>query len=164
MPKINIVDENDNLIGVEDFEKARKESIYRVSALWVSNSLGEILLALRHRSKIHDPQKWGPAVSGTVEEGESYEENIIKEAKEELGLENINPKIGPKIKIEAEYRYFVQWFNLMTNKKIGEFKIQKKEVEEIKWFAKKELITELQNNPENFTPGVREGEKLFLQT
>ena len=26
------------------------------------------------------PGKWGPAVAGTVEEGESYEENIIKEA------------------------------------------------------------------------------------
>lgn len=162
MSKISIVDENDQIIGSEEFEKAKKERIYRVAALWITNSHGEILLALRHRNKIHDPLKWGPAVSGTVEEGESYEQNIKKEAKEELGLEKILPKIGPKIKIEDEYNYFVQWFTLTTDKTTGEFKIQEDEVEEIRWFSKEELLNGLASHPENFTPGIRKYGKLFL--
>ncbi len=162
MSKISIVDENDHIIGAEEFEKAKKDGIYRVAALWITNSRGEILLALRHRNKVHDPLKWGPAVSGTVEEGESYEQNIIKEAKEELGLENISPKIRPKIKIEDEYNYFVQWFNLSTDQAIEELKIQEDEVEEIKWFTKTELLRELESHPENFTPGMRKYGKLFL--
>lgn len=162
MRKIVIVDENDNIIGYEEREKAPKDSFYRVSALWITNSRGEILLALRHRNKTHDPLKWGPAVSGTVEEGESYEQNIIKEAEEELGIENISPIIGPKIKMEVEYHYFVQWFMLTTDKDISELKIQKDEVEEIKWFAKDELLRDLKSHPEKFTPGVRAGSKLFL--
>ena len=32
------------------------------------------------------PEVWGPAVSGTNEEGETYDSNIIKEAQEEIGL------------------------------------------------------------------------------
>ena len=162
MSKISIVDENDHIIGAEEFEKAKKDGIYRVAALWITNSHGENLLALRHRNKIHDPLKWGPAVSGTVEEGESYEQNIIKEAEEELGLENILPKLGPKIKIEDKYNYFVQWFTLTTDEAISEFKIQKDEVEEIKWFTKEELLSKLESHPENFTPGMRKYGKLFL--
>ncbi|MFA5926037.1 MAG: NUDIX domain-containing protein [Parcubacteria group bacterium] len=162
MSKLNIVDEDDNVIGIEDRKKAKKESFYRVSALWVTNSRGEILLARRHRSKTHDPLKWGPAVSGTVEAGESYEENILKEAEEELGLKNIHPKIGPKIKMEVEYHYFVQWFTLGIEKDASDFEIQEDEVVEIKWFPKKDLISELQNSSENFTPGLRAVSKLFL--
>lgn len=162
MSKISIVDENDNIIGSEEFEKAKKERIYRVAALWITNSRGEILLALRHRDKTHDPLKWGPAASGTMEEGETYEQNISKEAQEELGLKNISPKIGPKIKIEDKYNYFVQWFILIVDKDISEFKIQEDEVEEIRWFSKEELLSELESHPENFTPGVRRYGKNIL--
>lgn len=163
MSKISIVDENDNVIGSEEFEKAKKESVYRVSALWIENSRDEILLALRHRNKKHSPLKWGPAVSGTVEEGESYEQNIIKEAQEELGLENVDLKLGPKVRIEEKYNYFVQWFTLQIDKTIEDFKIQENEVEEIKWFAKEELFSELESHPEDFTPGLRNYGKLFLK-
>lgn len=162
MSKISIVDENDRIIGSHKRAEAKKEHIYRVTALWITNPSGEILLALRHRDKTHDPLKWGPAVSGTVEEGETYEQNILKEAEEELGLKNISAEIGPKIKIEDKYNYFVQWFILIVDKNISEFKIQKDEVEEIKWFSKEELLRELASHPENFTPGIRKYGKLFL--
>jgi isopentenyl-diphosphate delta-isomerase len=162
MSKISIVDENDQIIGSEEFEKVKKESIYRVSALWITNSSGEILLALRHRSKTHHPLKWGPAVAGTVEEGETYAQNIIKEAEEELGLEGISLKIGPKVKREGEYCHFTQFYTLEIDKDISEFKIQEDEVEEIKWFSKEELLRELEGNPENFTPGMLKYGKLFF--
>jgi isopentenyldiphosphate isomerase len=162
MSKISIVDENDNIIGSEEFEKVKKESIYRVSALWITNSRGEILLTRRHRTKSHSPFKWQPAVAGTVEEGENYEQNIIKETGEEIGLKNISPKIGPKTRMNEEYNYFVQWFTLNVDKDIKNFKIREDEVEEIKWFSKEELLRELESHPENFTPGMRKYGKIFL--
>ena len=88
--KIIIVDKNDKIIGYKIRGTLDKNGIYRVSALWITNSLGEILLARRSRKKDKHPLKWGPAVAGTVEEGETYEQNIVKEAWEELGLKNFN--------------------------------------------------------------------------
>lgn len=160
--KIIVVDKNDNVITNKARDNLDNEEIYRVSALWITNSKGENLLARRHHTKSKHPGKFGPAVAGTVEKGETYKDNIIKESEEELGIKDINPILGPKIKVDNEYHYFIQWYKLKINKKINEFKIQENEVEEIKWFTKKELIKDLNDNPEEFTPSMKEYIKLFL--
>lgn len=159
--KIIIVDENDEIIGYKYRETLNKEDVYRVAALWITNSKGQILLARRHHTKKHHPRRWGPAVAGTVDEGETYEENIIKEAEEELGLKNILPKIGPKTKTNDEYHHFTQWYVLNLDKDIKELKIQEDEVEEIKWFYLEELKKQLQERPEEFLPKTGEHLKLF---
>lgn len=160
--KIIIVDENDKVIGHKNRGTLDKQDIYRVSALWITNSKGQILLAERHHTKSHHPRKWGPAVAGTVDEGETYEGNIIKEAEEELGVKNIKPKIGPKTKTDNEYHHFVQWYILNIDLDIGQFKIQEDEVEEIKWFSQGELAEQLQKNPEKFLPTMKKHLELFL--
>ena len=152
--KIIIVDDHDNIIGSKEMEKASKNDIYRVSALWITNSQEEILIARRSLNKSHSPGKWGPAVAGTIEEGETYRTNIIKEAEEELGLKNINPQEGSKIRVSDEYNYFCQWYLLKSDKKKEEFVIQKEEVEEVKWISKKELMENMKNKPENFVEAI----------
>lgn len=102
-------------------------------------------------------------MAGTVEEGESYHQNIIKEAEEELGLKNIAPKSGPKVRMRTNYNYFAQLYTLKCDKDISDFKIQKDEVEEIKWISKEELLRELKTHSENFTPGMQIYGKLFLE-
>jgi hypothetical protein len=111
-PRIVIVNENDEIIAHKERGTLIQKDIYRVSALWVKNFKGDILLAQRKFTKSHDPGKWGPAVAGTVDEGETYEQNIIKEAEEEIGLKNIRPTLGPKIRMTGEYNYFDQWYTL----------------------------------------------------
>ncbi|MFA6254715.1 MAG: NUDIX domain-containing protein [Patescibacteria group bacterium] len=148
--KIIIVDENDNVIGYKDRDAVKQEDIYRVSALWVANSQGEIMLARRALTKSHDPGKWGPAVAGTVEEGEDYRTNIIKEAEEELGLKNIALQEGSKERVSGKYNYFVKRYLVKIDKPETEFVINKDEVEEIKWFKREELKQEIQTNPDNF--------------
>lgn len=86
---IPIVDEEDNIIDYKERKKLDLKDIYRVSALWIENSKGEILLAQRSFNKKHHPGLWGPAVAGTVEKGESYEENISHEIEEELGIKEV---------------------------------------------------------------------------
>jgi isopentenyl-diphosphate delta-isomerase len=159
--KIIIVDRNDNIIGCKNGDDLGKEDFYRVSALWITNSKNQILLARRHRNKAHHPGRWGPAVSGTVEEGESYYDNIVKEAEEELGLKNIKPKIGPKTITEGEYKHFTQCYTLLLDKSIDEFRIQEDEIEEIKWFSAEELKKNLQEHPEEFIPRMKEYFELF---
>lgn len=154
--KIPIVDENDNIIEYKDRNDRDFNAIYRVSSLWVTNSKGEILLARRAFDKKHDPGKWGPAVAGTVEEGETYESNIIKEAEEELGLKNIKPTLGAKLRKKTKWNYFTQQFNLLLDKDISDFKVQEKEVAEIKWFTEKGLRKELEEHPDDFLKGIHD--------
>lgn len=156
-PEIIVVDENDNVIGSgirgNNFDYSQ---FYRVSALWITNSKGEILLAQRALNKKHHPGKWGPAVAGTNDIGESYESNIIKEAQEEIGLTNIKPKKYLKKKIIGQYNHFTQWFTLVVENKIEEFTIQQEEVAQIKWFSSKELLKQIEEHPELFLDSFKE--------
>ncbi len=148
--KIPIVDENDNIIAYKERTDLEESCIYRVSYLWITDTEGKILLAKRALNKKHDPGKWGPAVAGTIEENETYEENIIKEAEEELGLVNIEPTTGEKERVNAKYHYFSQEFLLTLPSGFNNFKIQEDEVAEIKWFTEEDLKKEIKENPHIF--------------
>ena len=154
--KIPIVDENDKVIEYRERNDLDINDIYRVSSLWITDTDGNILLARRAFDKSHDPGKWGTAVAGTVEEGETYEENILKEAGEELGLKNIRPITGTKKLKENKWNYFVQEFLLTLSVGFDDFKIQKDEVAEVKWFSVEELRKKLKENPDEFLKGIHE--------
>lgn len=154
--RIPIVDENDDIIEYRERDNRDLNAIYRVSSLWITDTNGNILLARRAFNKSHDPGKWGPAVAGTVEEGETYEQNIIKEAEEEIGLKNIKPIFGIKKRRNTKWNYFVQDFLLTLPAGFSDFKIQEDEVAEIKWFSEEELKKELKENPDDFLKGIHE--------
>jgi len=140
---IQIVNEKDEITNYIPIETINYDKdIYRVSAIWITNSKEEILLARRGYNKKQNPGKWGPAAAGKLEKGETYESNIIKETKEEINLtiEKKDIRKGPKFRIKEKYNYFAQLFTLKIDKPIEHFKTNKKEVAEIKWFTKEELL------------------------
>ena len=128
MTRIPIVDENDKIIGYKKRGTLDSDDIYRVSALWLTNSKGEILIAQRADNKSHNPGQWGVSVAGTVDEGETYYENIIKETEEEIGLKGIKPKKGPYGRHKGEHNYFYQWYLQEIDMDIEDFVIDKEEV------------------------------------
>lgn len=150
---ITIVDENDNVIGSKERESITKDDIYRVTCLWITNSKGQILLAKRAMTKSHDPGKWGPAVAGTVEEGESYDEVMVREAFEELGLRDIPMQKTKKIFSVSNWKHFTQCYTTELDYSLDQFVVQEDEVDEIKWFDRDELIRL-----------VREKSEMFIQT
>ncbi|MBT4257935.1 NUDIX hydrolase [archaeon] len=137
MEKIVIVNEKDKIINSKERGTLSGPDIYRVSALWLENEKGEVLLGKRVKTKHKNPGLWGPAVEGTVDSNETYEENIKRETKEELGLENLEIKKLKKQRVTDPYNHFTQWFFAKMDDE--NFKIQKEEVERIKWFSKEEL-------------------------
>jgi isopentenyldiphosphate isomerase len=151
---IIIVNDQDEIIGHKERGTLMQSDIYRVSGLWVKNSKGDILLAQRKFTKKHDPGKWGPAVAGTVDEGETYDSNIIKEAAEEIGLKNIEPIKGPKRRVNDDYNYFCQWYTLIIDKPADKFTIQEEEVERVTWFSQDELKKELWEHPDHYLKGL----------
>lgn len=158
---IHLVDEQDNVVGSK--ERAQIDQaldIYRVSALWLTNTKGEVLLAQRSMQKQNDPGVWGPAVAGTVNSSETYDQSITKEMAEELGLTDIHLETGPKQRVTFPRNYFVQWYTAVVTISASDFRIQKEEVEQVMWFNMTDIREKLAVHPDNFTPGF--GEALTL--
>lgn len=159
--KIIIVNAKDKVIGYKDKDEVTSSDIYRVSSLWIQNSKEETLFARRAYTKNHDPGRWGSAVDGTVEKGETYYSNIIKEGEEELGLRNIRPKKAHKERFTSKWNYFCQWYFLKLDKSIDEFRVYNKEVAEVRWFSKDALIEDLKRHSEEFVGTVKKRIELF---
>jgi isopentenyl-diphosphate Delta-isomerase len=151
--RIPIVNEQDEIIGYKERSEIKKEDIYRVSALWITDENGKVLLAKRALTKAHSPGKWGPAVAGTLEEGDTYEGNIIKEAGEELGLRNIKPIFLHKRRRAGENNFFAAWYALKLSS-THQFALQEEEVTEVRWWNIEELAAEIKMHPERFTGGA----------
>jgi isopentenyl-diphosphate Delta-isomerase len=149
--KIQIVNDRDQLVGAKErTDVDYKTEIYRISALWITNSKGQTLLAKRAAVKDKDPNKWGPAAAGTIEEGETYESNIYKEAFEEIGLEGVQFAKGPKIRFTAPRQCFCQWYFVTLDRDVGSFTLQEDEVDELEWVDIEHMKRELEANPDKY--------------
>jgi isopentenyldiphosphate isomerase len=159
---ITIVDSDDNIITRKSINEVNyKTDIYRVSALWVTNKKGEVLLAQRSM-KHHQPGLWGPAAAGTVED-ETYEQNMIKEIEEELGIAYLAITPSRKIFKQAGGRhYFCQWFTAeIASEMIDELVPEEGEVETFAWIAAADLVKDVATHPESYLPGFDETVALF---
>jgi len=155
--KIQIVDDQDQLIGVKERADTNyKTDIYRVSALWIKNSKGQTLLAKRAAVKNNDPGKWGPAVAGTIDEGETYDDNIYKEAVEEIGLKGEQFTKGPKTHITHPRNYFCQWYFVTLDRDADSFVKQEDEVDELEWVDIEQMKQELQTTPDKYVPAMKQ--------
>lgn len=89
---LEIVDEDDNIVGLETREKVHKEGLlHREIHIWFITPKGEIIFQHRAKDKDTFPDKLDATVGGHVDPGMSYEETVVKESKEETGID-IDPK------------------------------------------------------------------------
>jgi 8-oxo-dGTP pyrophosphatase MutT (NUDIX family) len=58
-----------------------------IASLWLMNSAGEFLLQLRGPNQRNDPNTWGNSAGGGIDEGETPQQAVKREAFEELGLD-----------------------------------------------------------------------------
>jgi isopentenyldiphosphate isomerase len=89
MEFLNIVDENDNVIGRASKDDIYKKSLcHRISHVLIFNDKGGMILQKRSGKVSFCPNHWSTAVGGHVQAGETYEDGAIREYKEELGVES----------------------------------------------------------------------------
>jgi isopentenyldiphosphate isomerase len=155
-----IVDEGDKQIGIKDRSEICLGDICRSSGLWIENSKGQVLLAKRTRSRKVSPGRWGPAASGTLEEGESYEQNIYKEAEEEIGLKGC--KFKEFIYGRFDHSRFTKIFKLKSDIDISNLVLQKEEVDSVAWFDPEDLRKRIKSHPEEFVESALKWEEIGL--
>ena len=155
MEFLDIVDENDKLTGrVEERKIVDKENLWhRVVSCWIMNEKGEILLQKRSATKDRNPNRWGKT-GGHVDSGETTDEAIRREVKEEVGIEI------PKNQIiltdiyksrDLNDKYFGYNYIFIVDYKIEDYILQKEEVDEVKYITIEEMENIKKNNDKNYT-------------
>lgn len=90
-----VVDEGGKVLGkaTRGFLHGGSKILHPVVHLHVFNSKGEMYLQKRPEWKDIQPGKWDTAVGGHVDYGETVEEALLREAREELGLTELNAPV-----------------------------------------------------------------------
>ncbi|EKD80738.1 MAG: putative TesA-like protein protease [uncultured bacterium] len=145
-----LVDKTDKEVGHKMMDALSENDIIRVSALWITNSRGEILLAKRPMSKRRDPNRWGPSVATIVEKDQTYLGSIKKAAKNEIGLEGFVTNEGKKLLVSGYNNFYCQLFSCQQDLTIHTLKLNQDEVQKVKWFSRVEIGEQLHSNPYHF--------------
>lgn len=153
-----VVDQNDKVIGSASRSEIYSQGlIHRIVRILIVNDKNELLLQLRAHKEDTLAGKWDQSAGGHVDEAEEYDDAAYRELKEELGVENVELKNIGKFYTDGKIdEKIIRRFNMVyIGKYSGEFKLQKDEVSEVKWFSKEELLNKISKNPEKFTHGLR---------
>lgn len=117
-----LVDEQGNVIGSASRGECHNGSmkLHPVVHLHVFNPAGELYLQLRPRWKSIQPGMWDTAVGGHIDYGETIDEALRREAKEELGLTVFIPhKVLSYIFESSVEREYVNSYAVVTEQALA---------------------------------------------
>lgn len=132
--KLNIVDENDNIIGIEDRGAIHEKGLlHREVHVHFVTSNKEIIFQHRAKDKDTFPDLLDATVGGHVEISDNYEEAAIKETFEETGIKIDKSDLIAMDKIHTTSKddltgkinhAFQQEFIYYYRGKVGELKVE----------------------------------------
>ncbi len=111
-----VVDENGLVTGSATRGECHsgRKLLHPVVHLHVFNSRGELFLQRRPCWKDIQPGKWDTAVGGHVDYGESAEEALRREVREELGITDFIPEFVGKYVFESQRERELVYVNRTT--------------------------------------------------
>lgn len=144
---------------IESREKCHKDGLWhKAVVVFIINSKNQVLLQKRSANKKMWPNMWDITAGGHVLAGEFGFQSIMRECKEELGIELtknditfIGATTSTNLKGDIVNNHFNEYY--IANKEIDETKLilQKEEVSEVKWIDKDEIIEKIKNNYNGIT-------------
>jgi isopentenyl-diphosphate Delta-isomerase len=147
--------ENKPLSKIKERRLVHKDGDWhRTSQVWVMNQKREILCNLRSKEKDLFAGYWDLSVGGHVEASKTYEETALRELKEEIGIDATLDEIRflSDEKVEGIYkeknltdREHARLFLYISDVKIESLKVQREEIEEIKYFSIDYLIKAIES-------------------
>ncbi len=101
----DVVDKDDNVIEQATYADARENGkIIRVVHNWIINDEGKVLFQLRAAHKVSMPRHFDCSVGGKVDAGETYEKAVVRETKEEMGVD-VSPTFVGKYYVDRPKEY-----------------------------------------------------------
>jgi isopentenyl-diphosphate delta-isomerase len=148
----DVVNERDEVIDLKPRRVVHREGLlHRAVHLLVFNAEGEVFLQKRSMLKDCFPGTWDSSSSGHLDPGEDYDECVIREAREEIGLvlEATPEKL---FKIDACELTGMEFVWIYRCQHEGPFQLDPKEVETGDWFSPAEINEWGRRRPEEFAP------------
>ena len=160
MEKFDVLNEFGEFTGkVATREECHKKGYWhRAVYAFIIDENKNILLQKRSPSKKLWPNLWDPPIGGHVNSGEFGRQAIIREAKEELGIQISDDDIkyllcSTSINIQGDIinKHYDECYMITKNIDTSDIVLQKDEVEDVKFFSKEELIKRIDNNYEGLS-------------
>lgn len=125
---------------------------------FIFNKNGDVLLQKRSKNKKLWPDLWDITAGGHVLAGEFGSQALIREIKEELGIEvaenEIKYLVGStsiNIKDNIINNHYNECYIVTKEIDISNIELQEDEVSDIKWFTKQEILDRINNNFDGIT-------------
>lgn len=155
-----LINEKGETIGKATRKECHSGSklLHPVVHLHVFNSNGDLYLQKRSMNKDIQPGKWDTAVGGHVDVGETIDEALHREVREELGIIDFESEFIKNYIFESSReREMVYSFKTVYE---GEIKPDPSELEDGKFWTRAEIIDNI--GKEVFTPNFEQEYKLLL--
>ena len=134
---------------------------HRAVYAFIIDNNGNVLLQKRSANKKLWPNMWDVTVGGHVDSGEFGRQALIRETKEELGIEISDEDIkylvsSTSINEQGDIinKHYNECYLITKNIDVSNIVIQKEEVSEVKYFSREELIKRIDNNYEGLTEKI----------
>lgn len=145
MEILDLYDENRKLTGktIQRGEKVPQGCYRLVVHCAIFNSDGKMLIQRRHPNKPSWPNLWDISVGGCASHGESPYQAMVREIKEEIGLDlSFNPR--PLFTFNFG-EGFDDVYLIKADYKISDMHMQEDEVVELKYASKEEIRKMIEN-------------------
>jgi isopentenyldiphosphate isomerase len=156
---VDICDENGKPLGIKKMKsEAHEQGLWhRGVNVWIYGTRG-ILLQLRSKNKALWPNKWDVAVGGHIKSGESPIGTVIREMNEEIGINVRESDLEFVLIKKSGSTHRAHDLVYLYRFDDGEdlFKLQKDEVEKVRFFGIGELEKDMKLHPSNYVIDTKE--------
>ncbi|MDR2461935.1 MAG: NUDIX domain-containing protein [Mycoplasmataceae bacterium] len=153
---LRVLDDNGNWLGFLEKRGVvhEEKKYYGNVAIWIiDRTTGDILIEKRSREKAHNPSKWA-LIGGHIVNHDTPEDTVFSEVKEEIGVK-LNKKRIKKLcilkPVKSNKYGFSHHFYIIIPSKIIKFRLQKEEVEKVKYINYNKFKNKIKSANEKYS-------------